>query len=397
MLVSDYNYDLPEERIAKFPPEERGTTRLLVLNRRNGETKDSYYRNLDEFLNPGDVLILNDTRVMQSRIFCTLPDGRKRELVVLEKHGDEPQRVMYRGKLHEGDQLTPIHSIQNGSLRTRSRARPSLRGARSFCLGRNLRQIPQQTISGCSIIVKHLEGNGIAEVESETPLAELAEKYGTVPLPPYLHRDATDDDKKRYQTVWAKNMGSAAAPTASLNMTEELLEKLKKKGVIIKYLTLHVGLGTFLPIRTDRIEEHKMHSEWFNIPEDTLEAIESVARAGDGHGRGPQNVLRSKNFGEGECPAGPARRIVALGTTVARTLEYYAKTGKTSGEDDIFIYPGFEFKLVDALITNFHAPKSTVLMLAAAFAGWENLHNAYNHAVEEKYNFLSYGDSMLIC
>ena len=329
MLVSDYNYDLPEERIAKFPPKERGSTRLLVLNRNNGEIVDSYYRDLDQFLNPGDVLIINDTKVMQSRLFCKLSDGRKRELVVLEKHGDEPQRVMYRGKLHDGDELT----IDNNTIK----------------------------------IVKIL-GNGIAEVESEMPLAELAEKYGTVPLPPYLHRDATEDDKKRYQTVWAKNMGSAAAPTASLNMTDELLERLRQKGVIVRYLTLHVGLGTFLPIRSDNVEEHKMHSEWFNIPEDTLGAIKSH---------------------EG--------RIVALGTTVARTLEYYGKTGKTSGEDDIFIYPGFEFKVVDALITNYHAPKSTVLMLASAFAGWDNLKNAYEHAIDEKYNFLSYGDSMLIC
>ncbi len=328
MLVSDYNYDLPEERIAKFPPKERGTTRLLVLNRQTGETKDSYYRNLDEFLNPGDLLILNDTRVMQSRLFCTLPDGRERELVVLEKHGDEPQRVMYRGKLHDGDKL----SIDNHT-----------------------------------IIISKILGNGIAEVESDEPLAELAEKFGTVPLPPYLHRDATEDDKKRYQTVWAKNMGSAAAPTASLNMTEELLERLRQKGVIIKCLTLHVGLGTFLPMRTDNVEDHHMHSEWFHIPEDTLTAIKN------------------------------AHRVVAVGTTVARTLEYYGKTGKTSGEDDIFIYPGFEFKVVDALVTNFHAPKSTVLMLASAFAGWEHLHNAYDHAVKEKYNFLSYGDSMFIC
>ena len=326
MLVSDFAYDLPEERIAKFPPKVRGTTRLLVLNKNTGEIKDSHYKDLADFLNPGDVLILNDTRVMQSRIFCTLPDGRKRELVVLEKHGNEPQRVMYRGKLHEGDVLNPGN-----------------------------------------IVVSKILGNGIAEVGSDIPLAELAEKYGTVPLPPYLHRDATEDDKKRYQTVWARNMGSAAAPTASLNMTEELLKKLQDKGVIIKYLTLHVGLGTFLPIRTDNIEDHKMHSEWYSIPEDTLEAIKN------------------------------AKRIVALGTTVARTLEYYAKTGKTEGEDDIFIYPGFEFKIVDALITNFHAPKSTVLMLASAFAGWDNLKNAYDHAIEQKYNFLSYGDSMLIC
>ena len=333
MLVSDYNYDLPEERIAKFPPEERGSTRLLVLNRQTGKIEDSYYRNLDEYLNSGDVLILNDTRVMQSRLFCELPDGRQRELVVLEKHGTEPQRVMYRGKLHKGDVLN---------------------------------------IKDNKIIVSHILGNGIAEVESDIPLAELAEKYGTVPLPPYLHRNATSDDKERYQTIWASRMGSAAAPTASLNMTEDLLERLRKKGVIIKYLTLHVGLGTFLPIRSDKVEDHQMHSEWYSIPEDTIEAIK-VAK----------NAL--------------SRRIVALGTTVARTLEYYAQTGKTSGEDDIFIYPGYEFKLVDALITNYHAPKSTVLMLASAFAGWDHLKTAYEHAIKEKYNFLSYGDSMLIC
>ena len=332
MLVSDYNYDLPEERIAKFPPEERGSTRLLVLNRNTGAIQDSHYRDLADFLNPGDVLILNDTRVMQSRLFCHLPDGRKRELVVLEKHGDEPQRVMYRGKLHDGDVL----------------------------------EVENQKIT----IVKIL-GNGIAEVLSEIPLADLAEKYGTVPLPPYLHRDAEESDKKRYQTVWAKEMGSAAAPTASLNMTEELLKKLKQKGVIIKYLTLHVGLGTFLPIRTDEVEGHKMHSEWFHIPEDTITAIKEV---------------KNQNH-----------RVVALGTTVASTLEYYGKTGKTEGEDDIFIYPGFKFTVIDALLTNFHAPKSTVLMLASAFAGWDHLKNAYVHAVDEKYNFLSYGDSMLIC
>ena len=332
MLVSDYNYDLPEERIAKFPPKERGSTRLLVLDRKTGEIEDSYYRNLDDFLRPGDVLVLNDTRVMQSRLFCQLPDGRQRELVVLEKHGDEPQRVMYRGKLHDGDELS---------------------------------------VGSEKIYVKHILGNGIAEVESSTPLADLAEKYGTVPLPPYLHRDAEESDKQRYQTVWAKHMGSAAAPTASLNMTEDLLERLRQKGVIIKYLTLHVGLGTFLPIRSDEVEGHKMHSEWFNIPDDTLGAIKNA---------------KVENH-----------RVVALGTTVARTLEYYGKTDKTNGEDDIFIYPGFDFTIIDALLTNFHAPKSTVLMLASAFAGWDHLHAAYDHAVKEKYNFLSYGDSMFIC
>ena len=385
MLVSDYNYDLPEDRIAKFPPKERGSTRLLVLDRKTGKINDSYYKQLDDFLNPGDVLILNDTRVMQSRLFCKLPDGRKRELVVLEKHGDEPQRVMYRGRLHDGDELVLDNSVFE-------RIRSHDENERADPVTTGVGDAPRE-----NIIIKRILGNGIAEVESGVPLAELAEQYGTVPLPPYLHRDATEDDKKRYQTVWAKNMGSAAAPTASLNMTEELLERLRKKGVIIKYLTLHVGLGTFLPIRTDKIEDHKMHSEWYHIPEDTIDTIKSITRAGDRPGKGSQNVLQSKNFGEGEGLAGPARRIIAVGTTVARTLEYYAKTGKTSGEDDIFIYPGFEFQLVDALLTNFHAPKSTVLMLASAFAGWDNLKHAYDHAIEQKYNFLSYGDSMLIC
>ena len=354
MLVSDFNYNLPEERIAKFPPKERGSTRLLVINRKTGELKDSYYRNLDEFLNPGDVLIINDTKVMKSRLIATLPDGRERELVVLERHDGILHKVMYRGKLHDGDVLH---------------------------------------VGETEILVKEILGNGTAEVESKTDLAELAEKYGNVPLPPYLHRDATEEDVKRYQTVWAKNTGSAAAPTASLNMTDELMERLKKKGVIIKKLTLHVGLGTFLPIRTDNVEEHKMHSEWFHIPEDTLREIERI--------RGQKVPSEDRKLGRAPLSVSEegtsAPRIVALGTTVARTLEYYAKTGKTEGEDDIFIYPGFEFKIVDALLTNFHAPKSTVLMLASAFAGWENLHKAYDHAVEEKYNFLSYGDSTFIC
>ena len=331
MLVSDYNYNLPEERIAKYPPKERGSTRLLALDRQTGEITDSYYRDLADFLNPGDVLVLNDTRVMQSRLFCELSDGRKRELVVLEKHGNEPQRVMYRGKLHDDD----ILFIKNNK-----------------------------------ITITKILGNGIAEVKSEINLNKLTENYGTVPLPPYLHRDATEADKKRYQTVWAKHMGSAAAPTASLNMTDELLEKLHQKGIIIKYLTLHVGLGTFLPIRSDNVEDHKMHSEWFHIPEETIDAIELAKKSN--------------------------HRVISLGTTVARTLEYYGKTGKTKGEDDIFIYPGFKFKVIDALLTNYHAPKSTVLMLTAAFAGWDHLKIAYDHAVESKYNFLSYGDSMFI-
>ena len=340
MLVSDYAYNLPEESIAIRPPKVRGTTRLLVLNRQTGDIIDSKYANLADFLQPGDLVVLNDTRVMRSRVFTELPDGRPRELVVLEKHDGEINHVMYRGKLHVGDQL----SVKN---------------------------IADDSKTNDIVTVKEILGNGTATVTANRGLTKIVADYGNVPLPPYLHRDADKDDVKRYQTVWAKELGSAAAPTASLNMTKELIEKLQAKGIQIKYLTLHVGLGTFLPIRSDNVEEHHMHSEWFHIPEDTIKAIKDTKASG--------------------------HRVIAVGTTVTRTLEYWAKTGKTEGEDDIFIYPGFKFQAIDALVTNFHAPKSTVLMLTAAFAGWNHLKPAYEHAIESQYKLLSYGDSMFIC
>ena len=340
MLVSDYAYNLPEESIAIRPPKVRGTTRLLVLNRQTGDIIDSKYANLADFLQPGDLVVLNDTRVMRSRVFTELPDGRPRELVVLEKHDGEIDHVMYRGKLHTGDQLT-VKNITNDSK------------------------------TNDTITIKEILGNGTATVTANRDLTKIVADYGNVPLPPYLHRDADKDDIKRYQTVWAKELGSAAAPTASLNMTKELIKKLQAKGVQIKYLTLHVGLGTFLPIRSDNVEEHHMHSEWFHIPDDTIEAIKDTKAAN--------------------------HRVIAVGTTVTRTLEYWAKTGKTEGEDDIFIYPGFKFQAIDALVTNFHAPKSTVLMLTAAFAGWDHLKPAYEHAIESNYKLFSYGESMFIC
>lgn len=340
MLVSDFNYDLPEEVIAQHPPKVRGTTRLLALNRQTGEVTDSHYANLDEFLQPGDLIVLNDTKVMRSRVFTERKsDGHPRELVVLERHDGEIDHVMYRGKLHEGEELI-------------------------------VKNVATDEKTEDIITIQSILGNGIATVKANRPLEEIAQDYGNVPLPPYMHRDAEPEDVERYQTVWAKDFGSAAAPTASLNMTKELLKKLADKGVQIKYLTLHVGLGTFLPIRTDNVEEHQMHSEWFHIPDDTIKAIEDTKAAG--------------------------HRVIAVGTTVTRTLEFWAKTGKTAGEDNIFIYPGFEFKVIDALVTNFHAPKSTVLMLTAAFAGWDNLKPAYDHAVKSGYKLLSYGDSCFI-
>lgn len=373
MELKDYTYELPEDRIAAHPPKIRGTSRLLALNRKNGEITDSFYKNIADFFEKGDLLILNDTKVIKARLFATKENGAERELVILERHSFDSDwhkhKVMYRGKLKAGNKLF----VKNSSPEEK-----------------NQNQNPKT-----EIVVEEILGDGIAIVSSKADLRELCENFGTVPLPPYMRRDATPLDIERYQTVFAEEKGSVAAPTASLNMTEEILDSLRKKGVEIKYLTLHVGLGTFMPIRVEKIEEHKMHQEYFEIPAETAEEIRKVHQNGG--------------------------RVFALGTTVARTLEYahnaiFEKSlngnsgnredlskvsknqnGDLSGEADIFIFPGYEFKTIQGLITNFHAPKSTVLMLASAFASWENLKNAYNHAIQNgEYKFLSYGDSMII-
>lgn len=373
MELKDYTYELPEDRIAAHPPKIRGTSRLLALDRKNGEITDSFYKNITDFFEKGDLLILNDTKVIKARLFATKENGAERELVILERHSFDSDwhkhKVMYRGKLKAGNKLF----VKNSSPEEKN----------------------QNQNSKAEIVVEEILGDGIAIVSSKADLRELCENFGTVPLPPYMRRDATPLDIERYQTVFAEEKGSVAAPTASLNMTEEILDSLRKKGVEIKYLTLHVGLGTFMPIRVEKIEEHKMHQEYFEIPAETAEEIRKI----------------HKNGG----------RVFALGTTVARTLEYahnaiFEKSlngnsgnredlskvsknqnGDLSGEADIFIFPGYEFKTIQGLITNFHAPKSTVLMLASAFAGWENLKNAYNHAIQNgEYKFLSYGDSMII-
>lgn len=373
MELKDYTYELPEDRIAAHPPKIRGTSRLLALNRKNGEITDSFYKNIADFFEKGDLLILNDTKVIKARLFATKENGAERELVILERHSFDSDwhkhKVMYRGKLKAGNKLF----VKNSSPEEKN----------------------QNQNSKAEIVVEEILGDGIAVVSSKADLRELCENFGTVPLPPYMRRDATPLDIERYQTVFAEEKGSVAAPTASLNMTEEILDSLRKKGVEIKYLTLHVGLGTFMPIRVEKIEEHKMHQEYFEIPAETAEEIRKT----------------HKNGG----------RVFALGTTVARTLEYAHnaifekslngnsgnredlskvsknRNGDLSGEADIFIFPGYEFKTIQGLITNFHAPKSTVLMLASAFAGWENLKNAYNHAIQNgEYKFLSYGDSMII-
>lgn len=349
MKVSDFDYALPEELIANHPPKVRGTSRLLVLDRKTGNIEDKKYSDIVDYLNPGDVLVLNDTKVMKARLIATKNNGSKRGLVILEKHADNDwfeHQVLYRGKLTKGDELF---------------------------------------IDDNKLVVDEILGNGIAVISSKIDLVKLSDKYGAPPLPPYMKRNATKDDVKRYQTVFAREVGSAAAPTASLNLTKNILDKIHKKGVKICYITLHVGLGTFLPIRTENVEDHQIHSEYFTMPSKTLIAMNEAKNSGN--------------------------RVIAVGTTVARTLEhftchhqrsdtysskYVGSLETLSGEANIYIYPGYKFKCVDALVTNFHAPGSTVLLLTAAFANWSNLSQAYQHAIEHSYRLLSYGDSMLI-
>jgi len=340
MKLSDYNYILPESLIADVPPKIRGTSRLLVLNRKTGKTIDSNYSNISDFLKAGDVLVINDTKVIKARLKVKKENGTKREIILLEKHSFDndwySHRIMYRRKLNKGDILT---------------------------------------IGDARIIVEEIQGDGLAIIRSDHDLLKIADIYGEVPLPPYMHREATPLDINRYQTIWANDNGSVAAPTASLNMTDQILDSLRQKGIIIVNLTLHVGLGTFMPIRTDNIEDHNIHKEYFEVPADTVKVIQEAKYQGG--------------------------RVIALGTTVARTLEYVNNLfvqppTDLSGEADIFIYPGYKFQVIDGLLTNYHSPKSTVLMLTAAFAGWDKLLPAYNYAVEQKYKFFSYGDSMLI-
>ncbi|MCA9336933.1 tRNA preQ1(34) S-adenosylmethionine ribosyltransferase-isomerase QueA [Candidatus Saccharibacteria bacterium] len=341
MQLSDFHYHIPEELIAAHPPEVRGEARLILLNRETGAITDRMYPDIVDYLQVGDCLVINDTKVIKARLIAHKPSGGERELVLVEKHGavDDWHRhkVIYRRKLKEGDELL---------------------------------------IGSDKLVVEEICGDGIAVVRADRDLLDIADEHGSVPLPPYMNRIATADDIERYQTVFAREKGSVAAPTASLNMTEDTLAKLKAKGVVVVYATLHVGLGTFLPIRVDDVTTHTMHQEYFEIPEETVAAIQTAKQLG--------------------------HRVVALGTTITRTLEYAhdkilnQKPARITGEADIFIYPGYKFKTIDGLLTNFHMPESTVLMLTAAFASWNHLQPAYEHAVAEKYHFFSYGDSMLI-
>lgn len=342
MRVDDFGYHLPSELIAQEPLDRRDATRLMTVDRARGDVDEVPFREIARLFRPGDLLVVNDTRVIAARFFGIKESGGRVE-VFLER------------KLPaEGEQWQCL-------LRS---SKPSRPGTQIFLSGGVTAEVVAR-------------GEGDTWCLSFTPVAgfdEWLERTGDMPLPPYIKRSAVEADRERYQTVFARHQGAVAAPTAGLHFTRELLNELRERGVEIATLTLHVGIGTFMPVRVGRVEDHRMHRERYVIPAGTADAVNARKRGGG--------------------------RVVALGTTVCRTLEHAAcddgNVTAGSGETDIFIYPGYRFKVVDALITNFHLPKSTLLMLVAAFAGKELLFRAYNEAVVRRFRFFSYGDAMLI-
>lgn len=340
MKTSDFYYDLPEELIAQKPLDKRDHSRLMVLDKNTGEIDHKHFYDIVDMINEGDTLILNDTRVLPARLYGVKEDtGGAIEFLLLNKHSMDTWEVI---------------------LKPGRRAKP---GAR-FVFGDGKLKAEILDIIN--------DGNRLVRFEYEGLFENILDELGEMPLPPYITEKL--EEKDRYQTVFARHNGSAAAPTAGLHFTEELLDKLLAKGVNIGYITLHVGLGTFRPVKADEITDHKMHSEFYVLPEETAQLInETKARGG---------------------------RIISVGTTATRTLETAGLGGMplkaSSGWTDIFIYPGKKFNVIDALITNFHLPESTLIMLVSALAGKENVLNAYNEAVREKYRFFSFGDAMFI-
>ena len=339
MKTSDFYYDLPEELIAQTPVEPRNSSRLMVLPRNGGKIEHKHFYDLPEFLKPGDCLVLNNTRVLPARLYGTREDtGAVVEFVLLRQHGNKlweclagPGKKAKTGyKFRFSDKLT-------------------------------------------AIVTDVLEdGNRMIEFACEGDFFAVLDEEGQMPLPPYIKEKLKD--KERYQTVYSKDAGSAAAPTAGLHFTKEMLESIKAMGVNIAYVTLHVGLGTFRPVKVEDVTQHKMHTEHYYIPEEAAKTINETRKNGG--------------------------RVICVGTTSCRTVEScakkYGEIKECSGDTDIFIYPGFEFKCMDGLITNFHLPESTLIMLVSAFAGYDNVMNAYNTAVKERYRFFSFGDAMLI-
>ncbi len=339
MRKSDFYYHLPEELIAQTPLEKRDSSRMLVLDKTSGKVSHSRFYNLIDYLNEGDLLVMNNSRVLPARIFGTRKDtGSSVEFLLLKQ-------------------------IENNKWETLVKPGKKAKIGTEF----DFSGIMSATVEDIG-----KEGVRIIRFESEENIYAALDKIGQMPLPPYIKE--TLKDKERYQTVYSDPVGSAAAPTAGLHFTEDLLEQIQRKGVRTAYVTLHVGLGTFRPVKEDEITDHIMHSEHYELPEETVKLIKDTKASG--------------------------KRVIAVGTTTTRTLESVAKDKgeliPCEGWTDIFIYPPYEFKVLDGLITNFHLPESTLVMLVSAFAGYDNTMNAYKEAVEEKYRFFSFGDSMMI-
>lgn len=340
MKVSDFYFELPEELIAQYPLEKRDSSRLMVLDKKTGEIEHRKFHDILEYLNEGDTLVLNNTRVLPARLIGEKEEtGGKIEFLLLKRiEGDKWECLAKPGRKAK---VGTVFTFGEGKLKA------------------IVREIGE-------------EGNRIIEFKYDGIFEQVLDELGQIPLPPYIHEKL--EDKERYQTVYSKEKGSAAAPTAGLHFTEELLKEIKDKGVNIAYLTLHVGLGTFRPVKVDDVNNHVMHSEYYHLDKENAELINKTKEAGN--------------------------RVIAVGTTSSRTLETIGdengRVREQSGWTDIFIYPGYKFKIVDNLITNFHLPESTLIMLVSALAGQDNIMNAYNTAVKEKYRFFSFGDSMFI-
>ena len=343
MNVKDFSFELPDELIARYPQPERSASRLLCLNGTTGAVTHQTFKNIVDHIQAGDLLIFNDTRVIPARMLGERVSGGKVEVLV-ERIIDE-HRVL-------------------AHLRSNRSPKP---GAKMILEG-----AVEVEMVGRQDALFELQFN------TQEPVLNVLEQYGHMPLPPYIDRPDEDSDRERYQTVYNKKPGAVAAPTAGLHFDDAILAQLREKGAEFAYVTLHVGAGTFQPVRVDNIEEHHMHSEYAEVPEETIAAIAATRRRGG--------------------------RVIAVGTTSVRSLESAAQAAKQKGEalqpffsdTDIFIYPGYEFQVVDAMITNFHLPESTLIMLVSAFAGREHVLNAYSEAVYERYRFFSYGDAMFV-
>lgn len=338
MKTSDFYYDLPEELIAQDPLFKRSDSRLMVLDKETGEITHSVFNKITDYLREGDCLVINNTKVIPARLIGQLPSGKEAEVLLLKrKDADVWETIVRPGK--------------------------KLRAGATVSFGDGMLQ---------AVVEDVLEdGNRLVRFIYEGIFEEVLDALGEMPLPPYITHKL--EDKNRYQTVYAKYEGSAAAPTAGLHFTNELLKEIEDMGVKLAFLTLHVGLGTFRPVKVTDVREHKMHSEHYIVSEEAADIINKTKENGG--------------------------RVICVGTTSCRTVESASENGRikaTSGETDIFIYPGYEFKMTDALITNFHLPKSTLVMLVSALAGKDSVLNAYKHAVEEKYRFFSFGDAMFI-